>query len=119
MCGDFKAIQSVQNDLLRALNGTKTKDKVSIKSMLEKFNLMSVNQINAQIKLLEIWKSQKLKDYPLEVRQQTPKIDETSTRACTKGRLCELGKTSVVQNTCISDADVRMPLLLTAPPHGS
>ena len=97
MCGDFKVIQSVQNDLLRALNGTKTKDKVSIKSMLEKFNLMSVNQINAQIKLLEIWKS-------------------TSTRACTKGRLCELGKTSVVQNTCISDAKKlwnRAPAIIT------
>ena len=51
-CGDLKAIRSVQNDLLRALNGTKTKNKVSIKSMLEKFNLMSVYQINAQIKLL-------------------------------------------------------------------
>ena len=65
---------------------------------------MSVNQINAQIKLMEIWKFQKIKDYPLELKKQAPKTDSISTRACTKGRLVEVGRSNVLQNTCISDA---------------
>ena len=52
--GDLKAIQLVQNNLLTLLNGTKTKDRVSIESMLKKESMMSVNQLNVQIKLLEI-----------------------------------------------------------------
>ena len=50
--GELKAIQVVQNNLLRMLNRSKIKDKVSIDFMLKKFNMMSVNQLNAQIKLL-------------------------------------------------------------------
>ena len=102
--GDLKAIQIVQNDLLRVLNGTKIKDKVSIIYMLKKFDLMSFNKINAQIKLLEIWKSLNLNNYPLQVEQQSPKTETISTRACTIGRLCEVGKSDILQKTCISDA---------------
>ena len=72
--------------------------------MLKKFDLMSVNQINTQIKLLEIWKSLKLNNYPLQVEQQSPKTETISTRACTIGRLCEVGKSDILQKTCISDA---------------
>ena len=57
MGADFRAIQLVQNDLLRTINGTKIKDKVSISSMLDKFNMQSVNQLNAGVKLLEMWKA--------------------------------------------------------------
>ena len=39
------------------MNGTKISDKVSTESLLKKFNIMSVNQLNAQAKLLEVWKS--------------------------------------------------------------
>ena len=46
---EFKDIQKNQNKLLRYLNNTRTSDKISTHSILEKFNLMSVNQLNAQI----------------------------------------------------------------------
>ena len=64
-CANFKAIQLVQNDLLQLLNGTKVKDQVCIKSILDKFSMLSVKQLNAQIKLLEMWKSINLKDHSL------------------------------------------------------
>ena len=51
-CADFKSIQILQNDLLRFLNGSKIKDKMSIKFLLNKFGALSVNQLGAQIKLL-------------------------------------------------------------------
>ena len=47
---EFKAIQVVQDNLLRLLNGTKTKDMVSIPVMLKKFNMLSANQLNASMK---------------------------------------------------------------------
>ena len=63
-CGDIKAIQLVQNKLLRALNNTKIKDQISTKSLLEKFGFMSVNQMNCQVKLMEVWKAINLEGYP-------------------------------------------------------
>ena len=51
-----KALQKTQNRMLRAISGAKVKDHVSIKSMLEKHNLLSVNQLAAKIKLMEVWK---------------------------------------------------------------
>ena len=52
---DIKAIQLAQNKILRYLNGIKLLDKVSTATLLEKSNMLSVNQL--KIKLLEIWKS--------------------------------------------------------------
>ena len=56
-CEDFKAIQLIQNNLMRALNRTKVKDMVSISSLLSKFEMLSINQLNAQVKLAEVWKA--------------------------------------------------------------
>ena len=96
--------QLIQNKLLRTLNGTKIKDKVSTVSLLTKFAMLSVNQLNAQIKLLEMWKVVYVDDYPLIIKQQ--KIPETgmSTRAAQKGRLIVTGKSNTSLNTSTSDA---------------
>ena len=63
-------LQMVQNMLLRTLNGTKVKDMISTASLLDKFGILSVNQFNAQIKLLEIWKSLNVEKYPLTIKVQ-------------------------------------------------
>ena len=103
-CGDLQAIQKVQNDLLRMLNGSKVKDRVTIESMLKKFKLDSVNQLNARIKLLEIWKAKNIKDYPLQISQQSTDKQCVITRADKKERPIEIGKCELTQRTCISDA---------------
>ena len=72
--------------------------------MLDKLQMCSVNQLNAQIKLLEIWKSVNVPDYPLKLRKQGPNKAGLVTRACTKGKICEIGRSTLSQNTCISDA---------------
>ena len=61
----MKSIQQTQNRMLRALNNSKIRDRVSVNSMLNKFNLLSVNQLAAQIKLTEVWKSVNIKDYAI------------------------------------------------------
>ena len=105
VCLELKAIQTKQNDLLRSLNGTKIKDKVSVAFLLEKFNIRSVKGLlNAQIKLLEIWKALNQKDCPLKIVQQEVNDKGVTTRAGHESRPCKIGKLVLVQKTSVSDA---------------
>ena len=63
----MKALQLTQNRLLRALNNSRVKDKISTSSLLEKFDILSVNQLAAQIKFLEVWKSVHVEGYSIEL----------------------------------------------------
>ena len=62
-----KDLQLAQNRLLRMLNNSKIKDRVSTSSMLVKFKLLSVNQLAGQIKLTESWKSFNIEKYPIQL----------------------------------------------------
>jgi hypothetical protein len=104
VCATFKAVQMVQNKMLRVLNRSQTKDKVSIESMLAKFKVTSVNRLNASAKLLEVWKALNVENYPLQLQQQSSSITGVSTRAATTGRLIETGKSNIIRNSAISDA---------------
>ena len=61
-----KGLQLTQNRMLRAINGSKNSDKISTESMLAKFKMLSVNQLSAQIKLKEVWKSMNCPNYPIK-----------------------------------------------------
>ena len=100
---EFKAIQLVQNNLLRTLNRSKIKDKVSVSSMLEKFNMQSINQLNASVKLLDMWKALNVDNYPLSIKRQEINAEGMSTRADQAGRPIEIGKTALTQKTIVSD----------------
>ena len=100
---EFKDIQKNQNKLLRYLNNTKISDKISTKSILTKFNQLSVNQLNASIKLCDIWKAVNLDNYPTKVMQRIPNINFTQTRATSYGDLIEKGKSIIAQATLIND----------------
>ena len=62
---DLKALQATQNRMLRMINNNRISDMVSSRSILEKFNLLSVNQTAASIKLVEVWKSFNQDGYPI------------------------------------------------------
>ena len=49
------------------LNGSRIKDKISTKSMLDKFGILSVNQLAAKIKIIEVWKIINKEGYPLSL----------------------------------------------------
>ena len=59
----------------------KTKDRVSIESMLAKQKMLSINQMNAQTKLIEMWKASNLDSNPLDIR----KISSDRKCAMTRG----------------------------------
>ena len=66
--------------------------------------ILSVNQLNAQVKLLEVWKALNVQKYPLAIKQQSSTHEGVLTRADNKNRPCEIGMASVTTKTCISDA---------------
>ena len=89
---------------MQTINGTKIKDMVSIDSLMEKFGMLSVNQLNAQVKLAEIWKALHVDDYQLQIKQQISESTRVNTRADKIGKPIEIGRSNVTQKTCVSDA---------------
>ena len=102
----FKDLQLNQNKMLRFMNSSKLKEKVSSKSILEKFKCLSVNQLNAQMKLLDMWKANNLKKYPTKVKLVECIGEKSTTRAVTNGKLQEEGRTVLAKNTFYNDAVV-------------
>ena len=64
-------------------------------SLLLKFGMLSVNQLNAQVKL---------DDYPLKIERQSTQSNGVSTRADSRGKPIRVGKSLLTQKSCISDA---------------
>ena len=62
--GLIKSLQITQNKSARFLNGNILEDKVCTSKIFNDLNLLSVNQLNAQIKIREVWKSLKNENYP-------------------------------------------------------
>ena len=67
-------------------------------------NMKSVNQINAQIKLSEMWKSTNIINYPIKTNKVTRPDKVVHTRAVTQGHLMEDLLTTANQKTFINDA---------------
>ena len=63
----------------------RVKDKISIKKLLEKIKMMSVNQTQSQIKLVEMWKSKNIDNYPIKPVIVTVTESGTTTRNLESG----------------------------------
>ena len=97
-------LQLNQNKMLRYMNGTKLIDKISSKSILKKHDILSVNQLNAQIKLLDIWKASNIDNYPTKLTRLEANDERISTRAVSSGNLVEKGVSITSKNTFYNDA---------------
>ena len=86
--------QKAQNNLLRTLCNKKLADRENIKKMLETQNILSVNQLAAQIKLTEMWKAKNVNEYPIKFRYQETQPGARETRGNKAGRMIETGKTT-------------------------
>ena len=102
----MKDLQISQNKMLRLLNNTRICDKVSTASLLQKFNMMSVNQINAQIKLSEMWKAVKDEDHPFNLEKKESGPDIRSMRSITNEVLPVKSFSERSKNTFINDGIV-------------
>ena len=64
---------------------------------------MSVNQLNAQIKLLDMWKANNVENYPTKIQKMEQNDARSTTRAVTTGKLIEVGITTGTKNTFYND----------------
>jgi hypothetical protein len=65
--------------MLRGINKSRISDKISIKSMLKKFDLLSVNQLAVQIKLIEVSKSINVTGHPLKLENYSRHSTDLNT----------------------------------------
>ena len=68
------------------------------------YYLIIINQLNAQIKIMEIWKAKNIEDYPLKLNKKEVVTGNINTRACTQGKLIVPGTKPIMQRSCITDA---------------
>ena len=101
---DLKDIQTAQNRMMRTMVGKNLSDHVSTSDLLRMTNMLSVNQLNAQIKLVEIWKASNMDNNPLKLNKKQIVPENINTRACTQGKLIVPGTKLIIQKTCITDA---------------
>ena len=92
--------------MLRVLDGSSISDHRSRKDMLDKFDMLSVNQLSAQIKLVEAWKAMQNEDYPVKMRVEK-RLEQThkrTLRPSTIRDMVEGGKTTSAQSSFVRDA---------------
>ena len=99
----LKDLQMSQNKMLRLLNNSRISDKISTSSLLTKFNMMSVNQINAQMKLSEMWKAVRDNDHPFNLEKKLAGPEVRSMRSITNGTLPVSSFSELSKNTFIND----------------
>ena len=73
-------------------------DKAQIADMLECTGLLSVNQLAAQIKLVEMWKAATREDYPVKLERIQRGENERVTRGNNGIRFKEKKRTTLIKN---------------------
>ena len=97
-------LQIAQNKMARVLENVTLIDRTPTSVLLKNQNMLSVNQISAQIKLTEIWKAINIPNFPIKVTKQTSQEDARTTRGVTKGKLVEEGSSNLILNSFKGDA---------------
>ena len=84
------------------------KDKRSIKDILEKLGILSINQTLAQIKLLEAWKACRDMSYLIELMKQRRRDGNKPiryTRTTTRRKMPEGVRTILAENSLVRDTE--------------
>ena len=97
-------LQKNQNKLFRLLNNTRINDRIKTINMAHDLKMLSANQINAQVKLTEMWKASNVKDYPIKLIKKESNSENMSTRSTTRGDLVLKGKNEMCNSSFILDA---------------
>ena len=90
--------------MARILNGVKLSDKISSKTILSNLKMLSVNQINAQAKIMDMWKAAHVEGNPLQVSKKTKSEGSMSTRSDSHIVLNEFVLSARSEKTLINDA---------------
>jgi len=97
-------VQRAQNKMLRVLDGARIVDQKSAKGILEEQNMLSLNQMAAQIKLTEMWKASNDPHYPIIMKMRDTQVEGMETRSSTQGDLTEIGGSTRAKKSFTIDA---------------
>ena len=79
-------------------------DKVPTSKIYKDLNMQTVNQINAQIKLLDVWKSLQSESHPTKWSRRNETNPETRTRSAITNNLNEAYGGKIITSTFVNDA---------------
>ena len=97
-------LQKTQNKLVRTLENVRIKDKNKTSDMLTKHKMLSVNQLQAQVKLTELWKVVNTDNNPLKFTHQSPAENGRETRAVSNKKLVQTKGSTLTNDSFIYDA---------------
>ena len=98
------SLQITQNKFARFLHGSSLMDHISTRDIFNATKLLSVNQINAQIKITEVWKSQNITNYPTIWTKRNEVIKRPGLKSTNKPELMISGKSYLQSHTFYNDA---------------
>ena len=73
--------------MLQLLNNVKISDKKRSQVLANILNILSVNQLNAQIKITEMWKAMNVSNYPLKFKNSNTNDSVMVSRSKIEGKL--------------------------------
>ena len=97
-------LQKTQTKLFRLLNNTQICDKINTVTIANNLKMLSVNQINAQIKLTEMWKASNMINYPIILERKITNDGHRSTRSNLRGDIVLQGKNALCHSSFLFDA---------------
>ena len=100
----LECLQVTQNKFARFLHGSTLMDRINTKIVFKETNLLSINQINAQIKLVEMWKSQNDKNYPIQWTKRSDEQKREGLKTSNKPEIVIKGKSNIQSQTFVNDA---------------
>ena len=113
-----QGIKVVFNRLLRILCGTVMEDKVSVAKMLRRLDWLSINQVAAEVRLLEVWKALNLNNSLTEMFEKV----QGTTRAANHNRI-KVGSNNKIRESSFLYPSVKLwnmaPLSVVEAPNES
>ena len=86
------------------MHGSTLADRINTKVRFNEANILTVNQLNSQAKLVEVWKSQNDGSYPLKWINRCDDIKRTGLKSSNKPELVINGHSRTQSNSFINDA---------------
>ena len=100
----LESLQITQNKFARFVHGSTLMDRKNTKTVFNEAKLHSVNQINAQIKLLEVWKSMNIPAYPIKWSKRSDELKREGLKTSNNPDIVIKGHSKLQSKTFINDA---------------
>ena len=101
---NMKVAQLAQNKMLRLMDGKAIKDRIRISDLLKKAELLSVNQLAAEIKLTEAWKTVNKPNYPTSLLKTRESNSTRELRPGTRRQFEDKPRLGVSKMSFVFDA---------------